>query len=207
MAELSQTTGVPVPTIKFYIREGLVPAGTPTGRNQADYVQEHVRRLRLVRALTQYGMAVSVVRELVAALDDPDLPLFLLLGAAQKTITEVVEPPSGPSREKAERRMLELLSARGWQTEPLDAGTRAAIGVLATLDELGRQDVIDRLDDYMAAAEQLALADLRALGDVSDRERAIELVIIGTALGDALTAALRRIAQANLARPFLDAEP
>lgn len=206
MAELSQTTGVPVPTIKFYMREGLVRPGRPTGRNQAEYDQEHVRRLRLARALTQYGLSVSAVRDLMAALDDPDLPLFLLLGVAQGLITEEVEPRPGPFRDKAEQRMVELLSARGWQTQSQDAGTRAAIGVLATLEELGRQDVIDRLDDYMEAAERIAAADLRALGDVNDRERAVEVVVIGTALGDVLVGALRRIAQANLSRGLLEAE-
>ena len=35
IAELSQTTGVPVPTIKYYLREGLLPAGELTSPNQA----------------------------------------------------------------------------------------------------------------------------------------------------------------------------
>ncbi|WP_346281659.1 MerR family DNA-binding transcriptional regulator, partial [Pseudonocardia sp.] len=30
MAELSARTGVPIPTIKFYLREGLLPPGERT---------------------------------------------------------------------------------------------------------------------------------------------------------------------------------
>jgi hypothetical protein len=40
--------------------------------------------------------------------------------------------------------------------------------------------------------------DLRVLGDVTDRERAVEVVVIGTLLGDTLLAAMRRLAQAHL---------
>lgn len=52
MAQLSEATGVPVPTIKFYIRDGLLPRGESTARNQASYGPEHVARIRLIRALT-----------------------------------------------------------------------------------------------------------------------------------------------------------
>ena len=30
IGDLAKTTGVPVATLKFYLREGLLPAGTPT---------------------------------------------------------------------------------------------------------------------------------------------------------------------------------
>ena len=46
-----QKSGVPLPTIKFYIREGLRPAGARTGKNQADYGEKHVERLSLIVAL------------------------------------------------------------------------------------------------------------------------------------------------------------
>ena len=37
IAELSQKTGVPVPTIKYYLREGLLPEPVKTSRNMAYY--------------------------------------------------------------------------------------------------------------------------------------------------------------------------
>ncbi|GMA88788.1 hypothetical protein GCM10025868_40380 [Angustibacter aerolatus] len=46
---------MPVATVKYYLREGLLPPGTPTSRTQAQYDEEHVRRLRLVRALLDVG--------------------------------------------------------------------------------------------------------------------------------------------------------
>ena len=42
MGELSRRSGVPIPTIKFYLREGLLPPGVATAANQADYDEEHL---------------------------------------------------------------------------------------------------------------------------------------------------------------------
>ena len=52
MAELATRSGLSVPTIKYYLREGLLPAGVATGATRAVYDETHVHRLRLIRALT-----------------------------------------------------------------------------------------------------------------------------------------------------------
>lgn len=199
MAELSETTGVPVPTIKYYMREGLLEPGRPVGRNQAEYGPAHVKRLRLVRALVEYGgLGIAAIRDLAAHLDNPRVALFDLMGEAQKTVTTHDNPRPGPHRDKAERIVAELLERKGWQ----DAGNNPAIGtlvgVLAALDELGRQDMVAALGDYADAAERIAEVDMRVMGDVEDRERAVEIVALGTRLGDAIVGALRRVAQEHM---------
>ncbi|MFG2072774.1 MerR family transcriptional regulator [Nonomuraea maritima] len=201
MAELSETTGIPVPTIKYYIREGLVSPGRPTGRNQAEYGEEHARRLRLVRALTEYGnLSIAVIRDLMEQIDNPGLQEFMLLGAAQKTVTRRQEARPGPSKEEAQRRLDDLLERRGWKGLTEEPAYRTAVGVLATLDEVGYHDMIDELDGYADAAQRAAETDLRVLGpDVSDRERAVEIVVVGTSMGDTLIASLRRLAQVAIA--------
>jgi DNA-binding transcriptional MerR regulator len=55
MAELSERSGVPIATIKYYLREGLLPQGTPVSATRADYGEAHLRRLRLIRALIEVG--------------------------------------------------------------------------------------------------------------------------------------------------------
>ena len=46
ISDLSRASGVTIPTIKFYLREGLLPSGDRTARNQATYEAAHVRRLQ-----------------------------------------------------------------------------------------------------------------------------------------------------------------
>ena len=70
ISALSARSGVAVATIKFYLREGLLPPGTATATNQADYDETHVRRLRLIRALIDVGgVPVASARAVVEALD------------------------------------------------------------------------------------------------------------------------------------------
>jgi DNA-binding transcriptional MerR regulator len=70
LAELSRRSGVPRTTIKFYIREGLLPPGAPLARNQADYGPSHLERLRLIAALREVaGLPMSAVGRVTAELD------------------------------------------------------------------------------------------------------------------------------------------
>ncbi|NUR90710.1 MAG: MerR family transcriptional regulator [Nonomuraea sp.] len=201
MAELSEETGIPVPTIKYYMREGLVAPGRPTGRNQADYGEAHVRRLKLVRALAEYGdLPIAVIGELVGHLDNPEMSLYDLMGKAQRTVTHRRDVRPSPYVEEAERLVDELFARRGWMPEFANTARRTVVGVLASLDEIGRHDVVAALDDYADAAERIAETDMRVLGDTTDRERAIEVVVLGTSVGDTLIAALRRIAQSTISR-------
>src|SRR5918996_2993811 len=74
MSELSRAAEVPVATVKYYQREGLLPPGDATGPNQADYGAGHVRRLRLIRILREVGgLGVAQVRAVLAAMDDSEL--------------------------------------------------------------------------------------------------------------------------------------
>lgn len=72
ISELSKATGVPLATVKYSLREGLLPAGRATGATQAQYDESHVIRLRLARSLVQVGgLSVAAARDVLAALDTP----------------------------------------------------------------------------------------------------------------------------------------
>src|SRR6201991_4531189 len=53
MGELAEASGVPAPTIKHYLREGLLPEGLKTSRNMAYYPPEFVDRIRLIKRLQE----------------------------------------------------------------------------------------------------------------------------------------------------------
>ncbi|MBP2049813.1 DNA-binding transcriptional MerR regulator [Streptomyces griseochromogenes] len=71
LSELSERAGVSLATIKYYLREGLLPPGERVSATQADYGSGHLRRLLLVRALIQVGrVPVAGAREVLATVDD-----------------------------------------------------------------------------------------------------------------------------------------
>src|SRR5690606_42064817 len=84
MAELSRESGVPVATIKYYLREGLLHPGERTSPNQARYDGTHIQRLRLVRALLDIGgLSVTTAKDGLAALASREASPHHVLGVTQ----------------------------------------------------------------------------------------------------------------------------
>ena len=97
IAALSSATGVSVATLKYYLREGLVPPGRATAVNQADYDDSHVRRVRLVRALLELGhLSIADVAAVVAAVDDDDVPIHDAFALAQDAMARPATPAIAP---------------------------------------------------------------------------------------------------------------
>jgi DNA-binding transcriptional MerR regulator len=197
VSELSRASGVPLPTIKYYLREGLLHRGETTSPNQARYDESHLRRLRLIRALLEIGaMPVATVRNVLDAVDDPELPVHWMLGKATHPLTV---PPAERDDDPAVAAALDeidtLVDRAGWHVSRGAPARRAAASVLVRLRALGQDGFANKLDDYARAAEQLAEADLRQLATLSGRDEVAEAALVGTVLGDALVSALRRMAQ------------
>ena len=193
ISQLASETGVPVATIKFYLREGLLAAGERTSPNQAAYDQSHVDRLRLVRALLDVGgLTVSAARDVLAAIDNTQMPLDWAFGIAQQALP----PVAAGEGEEAEAQNIEaLLAERGWRIDPNNPGRATAARVLARYESLGLGHLRQTTGEYLRAAEIVAAADLAAVAAAPDRATQVETVVVGTVLGDAFFAGLRRIAQ------------
>ncbi|MFI2262415.1 MerR family transcriptional regulator [Streptomyces tubercidicus] len=194
IGELSRETGVAIPTIKYYVREGLLPAGRLTSPNQASYDDGHVRRLRLIRGLIDVGgLSVSAVREVLAAVDSPEESVHKVLGAAQEAITpRTAAAPEG--MEEARRTVAELIRRRGWRVEPENPSFEKLAVALATLRGIAHGDFEEVMDDYAEACERVAAADLAWAGRNAEVDGLVESVVVGTVLGDAVLSAIRRLA-------------
>jgi DNA-binding transcriptional MerR regulator len=67
MRDLEKASGVSRETIRFYIREGLLPEPDRTHRNSATYSEEHLARLLTIRRLKdERFLPLSVIRSLFA---------------------------------------------------------------------------------------------------------------------------------------------
>jgi DNA-binding transcriptional MerR regulator len=211
ISELSSRSGVSTASIKYYTREGLLPAGERTGYNQTDYTEDHVDRLRLIRSLIDVGgLPVAAVSRVLAAIDAPDMPMGEVLGVAQHALPQAIRPPSAESVARIEA----LVAQRGWRFFGTNPGIRAAAAVLDGYTAVGREDLAAVLPAYAEAAEIIARADLdsvhasvTAAEAGGDRQAAAQTVVVGTVLGDQLLAGLRRIAQEDAAVQRYGAPP
>ncbi|WP_249228185.1 MerR family transcriptional regulator [Kutzneria sp. CA-103260] len=200
MTELSRESGVPVPTIKYYMREGLVPPGERTSPNQAQYEQSHVRRLKLVRALIDVGgLSVAAAREVLDKMGAGGGNPLYAVGKAQYSTTTLREHVEDDAWHEAVERVNKLIADHGWRVGPTNPARRALADVLATLARLGQADLFGVLDTYADAASRLAVDEVGMVQGLADADSMAETVVIWTLLGDAIMASMRRLAQESVA--------
>jgi DNA-binding transcriptional MerR regulator len=197
IAELSSRSGVPIPTIKYYLREGLLPPGERTLPNQAQYEDAHLRRLKLVRALVDVGgLSIAAAREVLSRMDSPGTTALDTLGKAQYSITARRDHVEDEAWERAGKEVDDLIAKRGWRVKASNPTRQTLAEVLATLYRLGHDDYVSGLlDRYAETTEELAATEIEVLGRRHDVDSMAEAVVVWTVLGDALLAALRRLAQ------------
>jgi DNA-binding transcriptional MerR regulator len=71
MGELAERSGVSAPTIKHYLREGLLPEPVRTSKNMAYYPPDFVERIQLIKRLQEDRfMPLKVIKRVLA--DDPE---------------------------------------------------------------------------------------------------------------------------------------
>lgn len=197
IAELSSQSGTSIASIKFYLREGLLPPGSATGRNQADYGQAHLHRLRLIRALIDVGgLSVAVARDVLAVVETPDTPPHFLLGAASDALYRPAKRDrDDPAWQRSRAVIADLLARRQWQVDPECAGIDLAADAVAAFHSLGQADMLGALDIYADAVEKMAAKELDLVVARENPADMVEGVITGTVIGEALVNALRRLAQ------------
>lgn len=196
MAELSERSGVPAPTIRYYLREGLLAPGRLTSPNQAAYDDTHVRRLRLVRALLDVGgLSVEAAKGVISAMEAKSGNEFGVLGQVQYGLSAGRSPAVADLPPAAVNRVNDLIARQGWQVREHNPARTALASALATLQEIGRDELLAALDSYAAAADTLARREADELLALDGEEARAEAVIAATVLGDAVLSALRRLAQ------------
>jgi DNA-binding transcriptional MerR regulator len=66
ISELAALTEVPPASIKFYIKEGLLPPPVKTSRNMAYYDETFVEKIRLIKELqAQHFLPLRVIRDII----------------------------------------------------------------------------------------------------------------------------------------------
>jgi DNA-binding transcriptional MerR regulator len=198
ISRLADLSGTPAATIKYYVREGLLPAGTREGGNRTSYDESHVHRLRVIRAMLEVGkLSVSAVAAVLAALDDTAKPIAETFEVAQNALSrdavaEVAEPsPESLARADA------VIERAGWAHCGDNVGRRIVAQTIDGFAKAGHPLTDDYLDRYAEAAWLHSGADLDAVGAIADPADRTELMVVGTVLGDTLALGLRRIAQAE----------
>jgi DNA-binding transcriptional MerR regulator len=217
MGELAQASGVSAPTIKHYLREGLLPEPVKTSRNMAYYPPEFVERIRLIKRLQEERfLPLRVIRSMLD--DDPDRAAALieiedrvveraLAGERTRTsATEVRERYDVPAEVLGRLEEIEVLSPNSRGYSPSDVRIIEAISRFRAggyQQELGFT-VYDTLR-YKRAMEELVREEVEVLmervASKMDADRAMELIEAGAEpLKDLIAAMHTKLLIAELQR-------
>lgn len=198
ISELSRASGEPIPTIKYYIREGLLPSGQATAQNQADYGDEHLQRLELIRTLrNELNMSVEKIGEVLRSAESGGRELLRSgLNAAQDARHGQRPDRAQPELSRAWAELGRLEQDLGWQIVPSDpANVDAASALASILRVLPDANPAEFLPAYAQAMKCIADSEIPDDFDPEgDPWRSLRFAVLGTYLFEPLLLALRRIA-------------
>jgi DNA-binding transcriptional MerR regulator len=184
MRELAAASGVPAPTIKHYLREGLLPEPVKTSRNMAYYPPEFVDRIKLIKRLQEERyLPLKAIKNVLD--EDPDRAKAMLelgdqildralAGERSRTSAAEVRKRYGMPKEVLDRLAeLEVLTPNSRGYSPSDVTIIEAISRFRAggYDEQIGFTVYDTLR-YKAALEELVRQEVdvvmdRLAGEVS----------------------------------------
>ncbi|MCD9879993.1 MerR family transcriptional regulator [Streptomyces guryensis] len=215
ISELSRRSGVPVATIKYYRREGLLPGGRALNPTTVEYDEEHVQRLRLIRSLIQLGgLPVARAREVLEAVEQP-LDAFETLAVVHHALPVPAaetsgkdgkdgarrdeEEPGGAAGEAASAgagaRVEALIENMGWRISDASPHRPALAESLAVLSRLGTDYTTDDLIPYARLATSTADLDFAQLEGIEDHIALAERAVVLSVLFEPVVRLLRRLAQ------------
>lgn len=193
---LAERSGVPTPTIKYYLREGILHPGEALSPRLTAYDDSHLRRLELLRVLREVGQVpVSRLKVLVQAVEST-APVHEMFASAARALAPV-PPPPGPARDEARRLAERLVADAGWSSvhpTSVDLDNLAA-AFETSVSLVGRMPSLRALAPYVEAADGLAATELARLDPERGRAGLLEQMVIGQVLLGHLLAILRRLAE------------
>lgn len=205
LGELSTCSGVSTTTIKYYLREGLLPPGDFVSERRAVYSEKHIDRLRLIRSLSKVaGLPLAKIKKVLTAADaEPPLPDIVttiqsdLLNAPADVAEDDAAQRTEPEDSAARARLEEIVDKLGWNVEPTSRAYTTAVRALEAIREEGLTEAFDYFEDVARNAEDLAGIDMAVLRAAATTDRRIHIAVAGLALRQTLTSALVMLAHQN----------
>ncbi|KAA0022346.1 MerR family transcriptional regulator [Antrihabitans cavernicola] len=198
VSELVAETGIPLATVKYYLREGLLMPGAATSATRSEYDDRHVHRLALVKALSGLGLPIPKIKVILELIDAPSSSLFDSLGEAIGALPPYVSSDGDFPRAEA------VLADLGQVYDPSYVGVAQLESALRAAEEVGIPMTDDRLRAYGKHIMGLAEADVAAMPKAT--ADAIEYAVLGTAIYEPVIAAMRRLAHQDIAAKKLHGE-
>jgi len=195
VSELVQRSGVPLPTIKYYIREGMLTPGESSVPRRAEYDESHLARLRLIHALTGPAhLSLAQVKAILHIIDAPHGDIADQLAQATAVLAghDESDDTATTSYPRAER-VVPLLGPEYRAEPPAVASLEQA---LVGVENAGLQPDPRQLAVY--GEHMLAIARSEIDATPQNPAQAVEYSVLGTVLYEPVLTAIRRLAHQSI---------
>ena len=89
IGRVARAAGVPIDTIRYYEREGLLPEPERRLSGYRDYTSDAITRLRFIRRAKELGFSLPEIRELLALSADRERGVRGVKQRAEARLTEI----------------------------------------------------------------------------------------------------------------------
>lgn len=127
IGDLARLAATKAETIRWYEKEGLLPAPARTSGNYRNYGVEHLDRLSFIRGARELGFSLADVRELLALADDREHPC------------EAVDAIAGGHLAEVERKIADLERMRGELVRMVGSCRKGKVANCRIIETLGSQ--------------------------------------------------------------------
>jgi DNA-binding transcriptional MerR regulator len=193
LRELSEAAGTTPATIKFYLREGLLPPGDTVHATRASYSPKHIKRLQLIHALRRIvGLSIEQVHGILTLADD-GVPQLALLAHVQRVVLGLGSDTGNVARTAAADAVVRMRDWPDAQSDARDALDRH----IALMEGLGITLPLELLNQYSRAVDAIAGLDLELTTAGNDTDDVILTAAIGMHMHSQLMLKLLALAQAS----------
>ncbi len=86
---MSKTTGIKIPTIRYYEQVGLITAQHRTEGNQRRFGPEELERLTFIKHARELGFSIEAISALIELSEKPDQSCSIATGIAASQLKDV----------------------------------------------------------------------------------------------------------------------
>ncbi|MBB6260828.1 DNA-binding transcriptional MerR regulator [Paenochrobactrum gallinarii] len=128
IGEVSASSGVKVPTIRYYEQSGLIPVPERSEGNRRLYEQADIRRLIFIKHARELGFEVDAIRALLQLQDNPDQPCTVADQLARERLIDV------------EKRIVRLTALRAELQKMLESCAHGRVDECRVIEVLSNHD-------------------------------------------------------------------
>lgn len=196
LSELSARSGMTTAAIKFYRREGLLPAGKRITATRQDYGDLHLARLDLISTLrTVAGLGIPEIRSITTLIDD-GAGMVDVVGATHRAVLGLPSLDEGDAGQPEHQTVSELVHLLGWP-DGASPARQALSSHLHHMALLGVQPNVTTLCDYATALDSIAAQNIGELTQLTGLDDAARAVAVGAATQYRLITLVLALAQTS----------